>query len=225
MRNQEWIPFFIEIPSSLKKQRAGGKQGQTQSLVVIGQVENETVCQTKKGQLEMNALCKPPPAMPSALLLLFFLVIFSTSDALVFPGYHVRISRRGAVEALVASAFAPLSAATAFDGGIGGLGKTKPETGVVLREGSAPIQNSKGIVSVEILSGRGNPILVEFRAPFPLLPTTSGLEARDLQQPESAFVQVIDGVSRNISGKALNQVFINNVFGSKGKYVSFCVGL
>lgn len=111
--------------------------------------------------------------------------------------------------------------AQAFDGGVGGLGKTKPETGVTLWEGSAPIQNQKGIVSAELVSFNGNPLLVEFQTPWPLLATTSGLEARDLQQPESAFVQVIHPSSSSNSQsnpKALIQLFIEEILGSKGKY-------
>jgi hypothetical protein len=112
--------------------------------------------------------------------------------------------------------------AAAFEGGVGGLGKTKPNTGVVLRDGSVPIQNKLGIVSAEIVSGRGNPILVEFTTPYPLLPTsTTGLEARDLQQSESAFVQVINGVKPGTSGQALYSILIDEVFASKGKYGAY----
>ena len=126
----------------------------------------------------------------------------------------------GAASAAVMVAF-PNSPALAFEGGVGGLGKTKPATGVVLREGSAPIQNKQGIVSAEIVSSKGNPILVEFTSPYPLLPTTSGLEARDLQQSESAFVQVINGVKSGTSGKALYAILIDDIFGSKGKYGAY----
>ena len=112
--------------------------------------------------------------------------------------------------------------AAAFEGGVGGLGKTKPDTGVVLRDGSLPIQNKLGIVSAEIISGRGNPILVEFTTPYPLLPTsTTGLEARDLQQSESAFVQVINKVKPGTSGQALYSRLVDEVFASKGKYGAY----
>ena len=110
----------------------------------------------------------------------------------------------------------------AFEGGVGGLGKTKPNTGVVfLQSGSAPFQNKQGIVTAELLSGKGNPILVEFTAPYPLLPTTSGLEARDLQQSESAFVQVINGVKPQVLEKELYSILIDQVFGSKGKFGAY----
>lgn len=111
--------------------------------------------------------------------------------------------------------------AIAFEGGVGGLGKTKPETGVVLREGSAPIQNSRGIVSAEIIGATGNPIYVQFQTPWPLLATTSGLEARDLLNSESAFVQVIPNVKEGTSDKALRALITDKVFSSKGKYGAY----
>jgi hypothetical protein len=111
--------------------------------------------------------------------------------------------------------------ALSFEGGVGGLGKTKPETGVVFRDGSIPIQNKLGIISAEIISGRGNPIVVQFTAPYPLLPTSNGLEARDLQQSESAFVHVISGVAPDTSQKSLLEVLNREVFGSRGKYGAY----
>jgi hypothetical protein len=131
------------------------------------------------------------------------------------------LNRRKVLGTAAASTIAILSPALAFEGGVGGLGKTKPDTGVILREGSAPIQNSKGFVTAEIVSDRGNPILVEFQAPYPLLGTTS-LQARDLQQPESAFVQVIgSNTKKPTSNKALNALLTDNIFGSQGKFGAY----
>lgn len=107
------------------------------------------------------------------------------------------------------------SVSLAFDGGVGGLGKTKPETGVVLWGESAPLQNQQGIVLAELNVG-GDPVLVEFTTPWPLLPTTSGLEARNLQSSESAFVSVLP---TNVSSdKQLKQAVLDNILGSQGKY-------
>ena len=136
------------------------------------------------------------------------------------------MSRRDAlVQTLSATAAARIlshvSPAIAFEGGVGGLGKTKPETGVVLREGSAPIQNSRGIVSAEVIGATGNPIYVQFQTPWPLLATTSGLEARDLLNSESAFVQVIPNVKEGTSDKALRALITDKVFSSKGKYGAY----
>lgn len=112
--------------------------------------------------------------------------------------------------------------ATAFEGGVGGLGKTKPVTGVELFEAnSSPIQNQQGIISAEIKSVNGTPILVEFQAPWPLLPTAAGLEARDLRSSESAFVQVLSAASNWESPKVFKQLLIESVLASQGKFGAY----
>jgi hypothetical protein len=114
------------------------------------------------------------------------------------------------------------SMAVAFEGGVGGLGKTKPVTGVELfEERSTPIQNQQGIVSAEIKSVNGKPILVEFQAPWPLLPTAAGLEARDLLSSESAFVQVVSAASNWDSPKVFKQLLIDSVLASQGKFGAY----
>lgn len=135
------------------------------------------------------------------------------------------LSRRRAllVPATTACAYFSSNNALAFEGGVGGLGKTKPETGVVLMNGSVPIQNSKGIVSAELVLADEQIVRVEFATPWPLLPTTTGLEARNLQQPESAFVQVVES-TKAISMSDLKQmkaVIIENVLGSRGKFGAY----
>jgi hypothetical protein len=113
-----------------------------------------------------------------------------------------------------------LTPSLAFDGGVGGLGKTKPETGVVLYSDSAPLQHQQGIVSAEINVG-GDPVLVEFTTRS-LLPTTSGLEARNLQSSESAFVSILPSTtSAPWNEKLLKQAVLDNIFGSQGKYGTF----
>ena len=115
--------------------------------------------------------------------------------------------------------------AHAFDGGVGGLGKTKPITGVQFYDSDgylAPVQNSKGIVSAEIQSlDKGKPILVQFQTPWPLLPTTSGLEARDLQSSESAFVQVVPVTKNWQDKKVFTQLLMESVLASQGKYGAY----
>ena len=121
----------------------------------------------------------------------------------------------------VASAFAA-NLALAFEGGVGGLGKTKPTTGVTFfDENSTPIQNDKGIISAEIRSISGKPILVEFQTPWPILPTAGGLEARDLRSSESAFVQVVANVPNWQNREVFQQVLINSVLASQGKYGAY----
>ena len=104
----------------------------------------------------------------------------------------------------------------------GGLGKTKPQTGVKLFEASStPIQNEKGIVSAEITSANGKPLRIEFQTPWPLLPTTSGLEARDLRSSESAFVQVAPEVSNWQSPKVFKELLMDSVLATQGKFGAY----
>ena len=125
----------------------------------------------------------------------------------------------------LSAAFTKGRSALAFDGGVGGLGKTKPTTGVQFYDSdgySAPMQNSKGIVSAEIQSlDKGKPILVQFQTPWPLLPTTSGLEARDLQSSESAFVQVVPAIKNWQDQKTFTNLLMESVLASQGKYGAY----
>lgn len=118
-----------------------------------------------------------------------------------------------------------MTAAFAFEGGVGGLGKTKPETGCKLFDDTlVPVQNDKGIITAEIQSVTGKPVLVQFQTPWPLLSTSGGLEARDLTSSESAFVQVVStpqtGDWRN-NKKIFQQLLLDTVFASKGKYGAY----
>jgi hypothetical protein len=127
-----------------------------------------------------------------------------------------------------------LPAAFAFEGGVGGLGKTKPQTGVELWDSdSTPIQNAQGIVSAEITSSSGKPILVNFQAPWPLSSVSSGLQARDLRNSESAFVQVLPLLdpSKKMSKEDCNcywqtpsqfrQLLLESVLASQGKFGAY----
>jgi len=104
---------------------------------------------------------------------------------------------------------------------VGGLGKTKPETGVTLfDEQMIPSQNKQGVVSAEILSRSGKPVLVSFQAPWPML-TSSGLEARDVKNPESSFVQVIPAVPNWSDTKVFSQLLLESVFSKQGKFSAY----
>lgn len=78
-------------------------------------------------------------------------------------------------------------------GMVGGLmGKTKQ--GVELWDAdSTPIRNAQVLVSAELASSSGTPILVSFKSPWLLSSSVSSdrLEARDLRSSESLFVQVL----------------------------------
>ena len=114
------------------------------------------------------------------------------------------------------------SAVSAFDGGVGGLGKTKPNTGVEFYDPElVPLQNSKGIVSAEVKSFSGQPILVSFQSPWPLLSTAAGLETRDIRTTESAFVQVLQKVDNWQSPKIFRQLLLESVLASQGKYGAY----
>jgi hypothetical protein len=79
----------------------------------------------------------------------------------------------------------------------------------------------KGIVSAENKSVNGKPIPVEFQAPWPLLPTAAGLEARDLLPSEAAFVQVVSAASNWDSPKVFKQLLIDSVLASQGKFGAY----
>lgn len=140
--------------------------------------------------------------------------------------FFLRVLQNGGV-ALTIAAINPAAQVKAFDGGVGGLGKTKPETGVELfDETSAPIQNDRGIVSSEIKGMDGSPILVSFQTPWPLLPTSGALEARDIRSTESAFVQVtsLSAIGTGAKWKDKKQfqyLLMDSVFAAKGKFGAY----
>ncbi len=115
------------------------------------------------------------------------------------------------------------TAALGFDGGVGGLGKTKPETGVeFFDETAAPIQSDQGLVAAEIRGKDGSPILVSFESPWPLLPTSGTLETRDIRSVESAFVQVLSCDGKKWKDKKQFQALLmDSVFGAQGKFGAY----
>lgn len=76
-------------------------------------------------------------------------------------------------------------------------------------------------MSAEIKSSNGKPIRIEFQTPWPLLPTTSGLEARDLRSSESAFVQVVPETANWQSPKVFKQLLMDSVLASQGKFGAY----
>ena len=148
------------------------------------------------------------------------------SKVLQSRGVFLRILQNGGL-ALTIAEMNPVADVRAFEGGVGGLGKTKPETGVELfDETSTPIQNDKGIVSSEIKGSDGSPILVSFQTPWPLLPTSGALEARDIRSTESAFVQVVslsavDTGKKWKDKKEFQYLLMDSVFGAKGKFGAY----
>lgn len=89
---------------------------------------------------------------------------------------------------------------------------------------SSPVQNAAGVVSAEI-KVNNQPVTIQFQTPYPLLATTNGLEARDVTQPESAFVQVVTDLKKPlttpISKKEFKDIMISSVLGQQGKYGAY----
>eukprot|EP00977_Amphora_coffeiformis_P021916 scaffold10056_cov164-Amphora_coffeaeformis.AAC.13 len=113
--------------------------------------------------------------------------------------------------------------------GISGQGsKSRPQTGVLLRDGSEPERDTRtGDVSAEILltdkSGTRRPVLLSFRSEE--WPLATGpfydLECRDSNTGDSAFV----AVTPNTGGKSLQEIedsfIVNAVFGPLGRFAPY----
>jgi hypothetical protein len=118
-----------------------------------------------------------------------------------------------------------------FDGGVGGLGKTKPETGVVFVDPDvAPAtQTASGLVTAELVLNRsaGDVALVSFESPWPLLRTAAGLEARDLATSDAAFCQVVTGkaiprtASPSQQAAILQEILMDSVLNKQGKFGAY----
>ena len=94
------------------------------------------------------------------------------------------VERRSALAALASSIAAPANAKSyqsglVFEGGAGGLTKTKPKTGVKQAVGAVDDERPKttpaGPVAARLAGRKGLPVDVAFDAPFP---TTPGLVSR-----------------------------------------------
>lgn len=117
----------------------------------------------------------------------------------------------------------------AFDGGVGGLGKTKPSTGVVFRDpdsSQSAFSTSDSSFSNELLAPDGTAVLVSFSAPWPLLRTSSSIESRAISNPDSAFILVAPFTSSSTKSNGNEDVFtkaffLENVFGSQGKFGAY----
>lgn len=176
-------------------------------------------------------------------LLLLAILYPTTMTAVVFGWSATNIPRRsllgkiliGSTTGVVLTPSSTISAAWAFEGGIGGLGKTKPDTGVVLSPYFPPYQSpDDGTVTAEVLlpaaSNKETPVLVRFTSPWPLLATAGGLETRQLtgnNSGSSAFVQVLTDTSTNKGAKVAPQTktqaksLLEPLFGSQGKFGAY----
>jgi len=115
--------------------------------------------------------------------------------------------------------------AVAFEGGVGGLGKNKPLTGVVFANPEtvylASSISTPGDYNAELLAPDGiTPAFLSFYAPWPMM-KSSGIDSRDLANPESAFVQVAPAPENENSfsiEKIPKSFFVDSIFGKAGKY-------
>jgi hypothetical protein len=101
-------------------------------------------------------------------------------------------------------------------------GKSRPVTGVVLRDGSEVNQDSKGSVLAEILVGtKADPkaVLVSFASPWPLAQgPVFDVECRDQRSGDGAFL----AVTKSTGGKSLEDLpssfFTERLFDPTGRF-------
>lgn len=113
--------------------------------------------------------------------------------------------------------------ANAFEGGVGGLGKTSPKTGVLFRDpevAAETSQSASGDVSYELIAPDGTPVFLSFNAPWPLSKSTTGIETRDNTGGyESSFVLVAALPKGTTALDKVKPSFISEaIFSSAGKF-------
>ena len=99
-------------------------------------------------------------------------------------------------------------------------GKSRPQTGVVFRDGTEVLQNKRGDVSAEILTGTKKAptsVLVSFNAPYKLeTGSVFDVECRDGKSGDGAFL----AVTESTNGKSLNELpssfFMERLFSPTG---------
>ena len=133
----------------------------------------------------------------------------------------------------------PGNSANAFEGGVGGLGKTKPETGVEFWDRDAitmgVVSEPDHYVAAE-LKIQHRPVLVRFQSHWPILSTTAGFETRNIRDPESVFVQVVvrsttttaDSSNQNAlpaqlpaTNAEMKEILLQSVLSGKGKFGAY----
>ena len=101
-------------------------------------------------------------------------------------------------------------------------GKSRPQTGVVFRDGTDVLQGKGGEVSAEILVGtKASPasVLVSFRAPYKL---ETGLvfdvECRDGKTGDGAFLAVTEGTGGRSLEELPSSFFLGRLFDPTGRF-------
>ena len=108
----------------------------------------------------------------------------------------------------------------------GQAGKPRPETGVLLRDGSEVSRDARsGDVLAEILLKSGSdkvPVLTSFSSPWPLATgSVFDIECRDPRSGDGAFL----AVSTDTKGKSISELkdsfFVDQVFAPTGRFSSY----
>ena len=101
-------------------------------------------------------------------------------------------------------------------------GKSRPQTGVVFRDGTDVLQGKSGDVSAELLTGtKAQPtaVLVSFNAPYKLeTGSVFDVECRDGKTGDGAFL----AVTKSTNGKSLEELpssfFLSRLFDPTGRF-------
>lgn len=107
----------------------------------------------------------------------------------------------------------------------GQAGKSRPETGIVLRDGSEVLRDSRtGDVSAEIimLSSTGNdklPVLVSYSSPWPLATgTVFDVECRDPSTGDGAFLAATTATNGKTIRELDDSFFLDSLFAPTGRF-------
>lgn len=107
----------------------------------------------------------------------------------------------------------------------GQAGKSRPETGVVLRDGSEVQRAGDGSVLAEILLSGGSskvPVLASFVSPWPLATgTVFDVECRDPKTGDGVFLAVSGDTGGRSVAELTDAFFVDTLFGPTGRFSSY----
>jgi len=101
-------------------------------------------------------------------------------------------------------------------------GKTRPQTGVVFRDGTEVLQGRDGNVSAELLVGtKANPIaiLASFMSPYKLeTGPVFDVECRDGKTGDGAFMAVTESTNGKSLAELPSEFFLDRLFNPTGRF-------